>query len=230
MVERGLPKPETRVRFPSPAPLRFNYLHKSAGKVQEVKPRPESLKDPRRNSDRPSLTGNHLCGAWRGSATFPQAVVEQAAAQTAKSVAHVSVFDFGNQARRVNEEGRTLIHSALASVADIHCKERVLLLRMWRKYTAFRHSLHAQFSSLCVPGQSLLWEALTRRTSVRIPGPTTRRRRSRSQAGAAPDLLSGFEAGVDRDPSATALRTADRGFGDSGRAVLKEGIVKSLER
>src|SRR5207249_6703981 len=35
MVERGLPKPETRVRFPSPAPLSFNCLHKSAGKVQE---------------------------------------------------------------------------------------------------------------------------------------------------------------------------------------------------
>src|SRR5271170_4314067 len=35
MVERGLPKPETRVRFPSPAPFSFNNLHSCAGKVQE---------------------------------------------------------------------------------------------------------------------------------------------------------------------------------------------------
>jgi hypothetical protein len=35
MVERGLPKPETRVRFPSPAPLSIKDLHSCAGKVQE---------------------------------------------------------------------------------------------------------------------------------------------------------------------------------------------------
>src|SRR5579863_8380208 len=35
MVECGLPKAETRVRFPSPAPLAINNLHSCAGKVQE---------------------------------------------------------------------------------------------------------------------------------------------------------------------------------------------------
>ena len=35
MVECGLPKPETRVRFPSPAPLSFKNLHCCAGRVQE---------------------------------------------------------------------------------------------------------------------------------------------------------------------------------------------------
>ena len=35
MVECGLPKPETRVRFPSPAPLAIKDLHSCAGKVQE---------------------------------------------------------------------------------------------------------------------------------------------------------------------------------------------------
>ena len=35
MVECDLPTVETRVRFPSPAPLTINDLHKSAGKVQE---------------------------------------------------------------------------------------------------------------------------------------------------------------------------------------------------
>jgi hypothetical protein len=35
MVECGLPKAETRVRFPSPAPFSFNNLHGCAGKVQE---------------------------------------------------------------------------------------------------------------------------------------------------------------------------------------------------
>jgi hypothetical protein len=35
MVECGLPKAETRVRFPSPAPLIINDLHRCAGKVQE---------------------------------------------------------------------------------------------------------------------------------------------------------------------------------------------------
>ena len=34
MVECGLPKAETRVRFPSPAPPSFNDLHGCAGKVQ----------------------------------------------------------------------------------------------------------------------------------------------------------------------------------------------------
>src|SRR6266705_1521597 len=32
MVERGLPKPETRVRFPPPAPLRTKDLRRSASK------------------------------------------------------------------------------------------------------------------------------------------------------------------------------------------------------
>ena len=35
MVECGLPKPETGVRFPSPAPLIINDLRKSAAKVQQ---------------------------------------------------------------------------------------------------------------------------------------------------------------------------------------------------
>src|SRR5947208_16698177 len=34
MAERGLPKPETRVRFPSPAPLITKNLRKNASKVQ----------------------------------------------------------------------------------------------------------------------------------------------------------------------------------------------------
>ncbi len=34
MVERGLPKPETRVRFPSPAPIIIKHLQTSASKVQ----------------------------------------------------------------------------------------------------------------------------------------------------------------------------------------------------
>src|SRR5438552_7390735 len=34
MVERGLPKPETRVRFPSPAPFIIKDLRISASKVQ----------------------------------------------------------------------------------------------------------------------------------------------------------------------------------------------------
>jgi hypothetical protein len=38
MVECGLPKPETRVRFPSPAPLIINDLRKSASKVQVNSP------------------------------------------------------------------------------------------------------------------------------------------------------------------------------------------------
>src|ERR1043166_1188476 len=36
MVERGLPKPETRVRFPSPAPLIIKGLRRSASKVQVI--------------------------------------------------------------------------------------------------------------------------------------------------------------------------------------------------
>jgi hypothetical protein len=34
VVECGLPKPEMRVRFPSPAPFIINYLRISASKVQ----------------------------------------------------------------------------------------------------------------------------------------------------------------------------------------------------
>src|SRR5437762_7314589 len=34
MVERGLPKPETRVRFPSPAPISIKHLRRSASEVQ----------------------------------------------------------------------------------------------------------------------------------------------------------------------------------------------------
>ena len=37
MVECGLPKAETRVRFPSPAPLIIKDLHSCAGRVQETR-------------------------------------------------------------------------------------------------------------------------------------------------------------------------------------------------
>jgi hypothetical protein len=36
MVECGLPKAETRVRFPSPAPLIITDLHESAGRLQKT--------------------------------------------------------------------------------------------------------------------------------------------------------------------------------------------------
>ena len=71
MVECGLPKPETRVRFPSPAPLIIKGFRRSASEVQvkQTAPIPLFLEVPG-NACTPPLAEHPMAGSGTGGAVM----------------------------------------------------------------------------------------------------------------------------------------------------------------